>query len=77
MRKTCLKHQLKQFLVETQVANPVHGDEFHFTIREAGDEPAAEFFEGSLVIGQVVVLEIDDPIALLIAQFDFFEHIFQ
>ena len=39
--------------------------------------PAAEVLESALIVGEVVVFEVDDTVPLLIAQLNLFENILQ
>src|SRR5215471_14523082 len=77
MRKARVKHKLQQLIVETEVADAVHGDELHLVIRETLNQLAAKLLEGGLVVSKVIVFKVDDTAALLIAQLDFLQDVIE
>src|SRR5262245_54517681 len=77
MREAGAKHQLQQFLVETQVADAVHGDKFHFAVRKLRDQTPAQLFKRALVVRKVVVFKINDAVTLLITKFNLLQDVIQ
>src|ERR1044071_4814335 len=75
MRKTCSIHQFEQLIIEAQVTDAVHCDQFDFTMSKSLDQSPAEFFEGLFIVREVVVFEVDDAVTLPVAQFDLVDDI--